>query len=393
VARRSPGPGHGSERLVGLRAVAARWTTGEDAALRRMYAAGQPVTEIAIALARTADAVTARRRQLGMPPRRARPWSAREDALLRAARLSGVPATRLAARLDRTADAVRWRQRRLIGRPSAPGRYQPAEDEAIRRCFASDRDVAALAQSLGRSVDAVRLRARALGVYRPARRARWRAAEDALVRDGYAEGRTCSSIAAQLPGRTPAAVAARAAKLGLSDYARRWNAEDDARLIRLVATRRPLMEAARVLVRTPEAVRRRCRRLGLPTPPPSSTARRGRPWSEEEDEVLRLHAGVNPATLALLLGRSDPAVTARLRRLGLRAARERSPHHPTPRAGRLTPGQRAAVERAAAPLRGTSLSALARRLDVPPTAIGALLEGLRASHRSHAAPELRRRAG
>jgi hypothetical protein len=213
------------------------------------------------------------------------------------------------------------------------------------------------------------------------------------VRDGYAEGRTCSSIAAQLPGRTPAAVAARAAKLGLSDYARRWNAEDDARLIRLVATRRPLMEAARVLVRTPEAVRRRCRRLGLPTPPPSSTARRGRPWSEEEDEVLRLHAGVNPATLALLLGRSDRAVTARLRRLGLRAARERSPHHPTPRAGRLTPRQRAAVERAAAPLRGTSLSALARRLDVPPTAIGALLEGLRASHRSHAAPELRRRAG
>jgi hypothetical protein len=373
--------------------VAQRWTTEEDAALRRMYAAGHPVTEIAITLGRTAEAVTARRRQLELPPRRPRPWSTREDALLRAARLSGVPATRLAVRLDRTADAVRWRQRQLIGRPSAPGRYQPAEDEAIRRCFGSDGDVVALAQSLGRSVDAVRLRARALGVYRPLRRARWRTAEDALVRDGYAEGRTCASIAAHLPGRTTTAVAARAGKLGLSDYARRWSAEDDARLVRLVAMRRPLMEVARVLVRTPEAVRRRSRQLGVSAPPPSPTARHGRPWTEQEDEVLRLHAGVNPATLAQLLGRSDRAVTARLRRLGLRAARERSPHHPTPRARRLTPGQRAAVERAAAPLGGTSVSALARRLDVTPAAIGAFLEGLRASHPSHASSDLRRHAG
>jgi hypothetical protein len=108
--------------------------------------------------------------------------------------------------------------------------------------------------------------------------------------------------------------------------------------------------------------------------------------------VLRLHAGVNPATLAQLLGRSDRAVTARLRHLGLRAARERSPHHPTPRARGLTPGQRSAVARAAAPLRGTSMAALARRLDVPTTAVGALLEGIRASHRP-AAADLRRQAG
>jgi hypothetical protein len=90
--------------------------------------------------------------------------------------------------------------------------------------------------------------------------------------------------------------------------------------------------------------------------------------------VLSLHAGVNPATLAQLLGRRDRAVAARLRVLGLRAARERSPHHPTPRARRLTPGQRAAVGRAGAPLRAAAMLKLARRLDVPPGAIRALVE-------------------
>jgi hypothetical protein len=240
--------------------------------------------------------------------------------------------------------------------------------------------------ALGR---AVRLRARALGVHRPPRRARWSAPEDAVVRDGYAEGRTCTSIALQLPGRSPGAVAARAAKLGLSDYARRWSDEDDALLSRLVAARRPLGELARALVRTPEAVRRRCRRLGLADAPPPAAARTGRPWTRQEDEVLRLHPGVNPATLGQLLGRSDRAVAARLRLLGLRATRERSPHHPTRRAGRLTPGQRSAIKRTPDPLSPAKLLALAGRLDVPPAAIQSLVGGTASAR----ATDDRRRTG
>jgi hypothetical protein len=380
----------GTAQRHGLRAVAARWNAEEDRTLRRLYAAGRPVRELAIALRRSPDAVTARRRQLGVAPRRARAWSAREDALLRAAPASGVGATRLAADLGRTPDAVRWRQRALDARLPRHRRYEPAEDEAIRRCFAHGGDVGAFAQSLGRSADAVRLRAQALGIHVPPRRARWRAGEDALVRDGYTEGKTCASIAEALPGRTPAAIAARAAKLGLSDYARRWSAADDARLARLIAAQHTHTEIARALVRTPEAVRRRCRRLGLPTPAPSPSPRRSRPWTEREDQVLRLHAGLNPAILAQLLGRSDYVVTARLRALGLRSARERSPHHPASHAGRATPGQRAAIRRAGAPLRGLSLLALADRLELPPTAIRALAEHAEASHDS--APDLRRRA-
>ncbi len=340
-----------------------------------MYASGLPVGEIAEALDRSGDAVTARRRVIGVEDRR-RAWAPREDALIRAAAEGGLSAARVAERLGRTADAVRARRRALVGPRAAPVPYGPAEDEAIRACFTKGGDVRDLARSIGRSVDAVRLRARALGVHRPARRARWSAPEDAVIRDGYADGLTCAAVARMLPGRTAGAVAARAARLGLSNYARRWSAADDLQLVRLLAAGRPLPELARALVRTPEAVRQRIRHLGLSTAPaPRRAARAGRPWSEADDEILRLHAGINPAVLAQVLGRSDLAVVGRLRELGLRAARERSPHHPARRSGGMTPGQRTAITRVREPLTPTRLLELARRLDLPPELVRRQIDG------------------
>ena len=362
--------------------MAARWTVQEDRALRRLYDARRPIAEIASSLGRSPNAVTARRRQLGMPARHDPSWSPREDALLRAAADRGVPATWLAARLGRSLAAVRRRQSALIGRRFSSRPYRAVEDEAIRACFVEHGDVDVLAQRLGRSSNAVRLRAQALGVHRPPGRTRWTAAEDAIVRDGYADGRTCASVACQLAGRTRGSIAARARKLGLNNYARRWSAEDDALLAGLVVAQRPLAHVARALVRTPDAVRQRCRRLGLSGPPASSADRAGRPWTEHEDDVLRLHAGVNPATLQPLLGRSDLAIAGRLRFLGLRATRERSPHHPASRAGRLTPAERSTIARDLEPTSPVSVTALARRLDVPNATIYRLLGRRAASARS-----------
>jgi hypothetical protein len=344
--------------------VAARWTTEEDRALRALYEAQRPVKDIAAALCRSSDAVTARRRQIGMASRQPS-WTAREDALLRAAAASGVPATWIAKRLSRTPDAVRWRQRILVGRRCGAAPYEPADDRAIRRCFARGGDVAALARRLGRSVGAVRRHAEALGVYHPARRARWSAAEDAIVRDGYADGKTCATIAGALPGRSPTAVAARARRLGLSDYGRRWTARDDALLTRMALAPTPVMKIAQALVRSPEAVRRRCRHLGLEQPLTPDAARGGKPWTEQEDTLLRLHAGLNPANLAERLGRSDHAIASRMRALGLRDERRRSPHHPAAPIRGLTPAQRSAIRRGPDPLRATGLVAMARRLDLP----------------------------
>jgi hypothetical protein len=354
--------------------VARRWTSADDAQLRRCYDAGVPVAEIAKALARSADALVARRALLGVPSRRVRlPWSELEDQLLRSAVEAGVPATAVAGRLERSADQVRVRRRQLGLASRAPRHYAPAEDTVLRDGWAAGVEVEELALRLGRSPDAVRVRADALGLHRPARRRRWTAAEDAIVRDGYVDDLTCRRIADDLGARTAGAIAARARKLGLTTYARRWTSTDDERLRRLVTLRSP-GEIAEALGRTPEAVRRRARTLGLATARSPRAARAGAQWTAEEDALLRLHAGLNPGALALRLGRSDQAVVIRPRQLGLRDGRRRSPHHPARTDGGLTAGERRLIERELPHATGRRLLALARRLESSSAVIRALAD-------------------
>jgi hypothetical protein len=346
--------------------VAARWRPDEDHRLRRLYLAELPLTAIAHEIGRSEDAVAARRVVLGLAPRRSsRPWSALEDAMLRQATTDvGLPATAVARRLRRPVEQVRARRRRLgLARPSAR-RYTVAEDDLLRAEWATGADVEALARRLGRSTDALRLRARQLGLHRTAPRRRWSASEDAIVRDGYASGLSCDQVAAALAQRTPTAVAARAQRLGLASYARRWTAEDDIRLRHLLSLR-SVDHAARLLNRTPEAVRRRARKLGLAAPRPSGVTRAGARWTPDEDALLRLHAPLNPAVLATLLGRSDQAVASRLCRLGLRSGRFRSPHHPSFSNGGLTPGERALVERELSDRGSRAVISLEARLQRP----------------------------
>ncbi|MGI8623562.1 MAG: hypothetical protein ACR2NB_08755 [Solirubrobacteraceae bacterium] len=353
--------------------MAPHWSTVEDARLRRLYATGAPVAAIASQLGRSGDAVVARRELLGIAPRRVpRPWSGLEDQLLRSALEARVPGGALATRLGRSVDQVSARRRQLGLQTPAARRYSPAEDVLLREQWAAGRRVDELAHRLRRSPDAVRVHADALGLHRPARRHRWSAAEDAALRDGYADGRTCQHIANSLSGRTARAVAARARKLGLTTYARGWTGTDDARLRELAARGSPA-EIARALGRTPEAVRRRARALRLTLQPRSSAARTGARWSPNEDALLRLHAGLNPAALAAHLGRSDQAVVARLRRLGLRDGRRRSPHHPAPTTGGLTPGEWRLVDRELRRTSGRGLLALGRRLERSPGALRKLV--------------------
>ena len=243
----------------------------------------------------------------------------------------------------------------------------------LRDAWAAGRDLGALAQRLGRSPDALRLHAEALGLHRPQRRRRWSPAEDATLRDGYAQDHSCRQIAAALPGRSPTTVAARARKLGLSTYARAWTAGEDARL-RALAEQRPAAEIARALGRTPEAVRRRARSLALSALPRPAAPRAGANWSSDEDALLRLHAGLNRAALAALLDRSDQAVVTRLRRLGLRNARERSPHHSAATTRGLTPGEWRLLQRELRQARRPSLLALGRRLGRSPRSCASFLE-------------------
>lgn len=345
--------------------MARRWTEREDATVARMYRAGAAVREIATAVARSEDAVNARRHALGLPARRTPPrWSEREDALLAAAARAGLPAPIVAERLGRPVGQVRWRRRALgLGSPAARP-YDSGADAALRAAFARGGDLAELARQLDRTPGALRLRAAKLGLYRPARRRRWSPGEDAAIRDGYDDGLSCAEIARRLVGRDAAAVAARARQLGLATHARRWTAADDERLRRLARTHR-LQDLARLLGRTPDALRQRAGKLDVALPPAGGLPRAGRRWTGDEDELLRLHAGLNPAALAELLGRSDRAVTIRLAQLGLRTGRERSPHRRTPSPGRLSPGERALLERELGAGAARRRLAIARRLGLP----------------------------
>jgi hypothetical protein len=320
-------------------------------------------------LGRSVDAIVARRMLLGIPARGApRPWSMLEDQVLRGAVAAQLPATVLAGRLNRSVEQIRARRRRVGLTMPAARRYTAAEDAVLRDGWAAGAPIGALAQRLGRSPGAVRLRAESLGLHRPAPRRRWTAAEDTVVRDGYADGLTCRRIADGLSGRTPSAIAARARKLGLTTHGRAWTAHEDDRLRRLSSRYSPV-DIARAFGRTPEAVRRRSRRLGLANGESSKPPRTGARWTADEDALLQLHARLDPGTLAARLGRSDFAVAARLRRLGLRDGRHRSPHHPAATQGGLTPGERRLVEREVAQASGRGLLSLAQRLDRSPASV------------------------
>jgi hypothetical protein len=324
--------------------------------------------------------VSERRRAIGLPARlRSRPWLPGEDELLRAASAAGLPAAALASRLDRPAEQVRRRRRALLGPAPTPRAYTQTDDDAIRARWVRDPswrregNVEQLARDLGRSPGSIRLRAEKFGLHRPTRRQRWRAYEDAAVRDGYESGVTCAQIAAELSERSASAVVARAAKLGLANYARIWTPGDDLALRALARDGRELERAAQMLARTPEALRARARKLGLAPLRSRCLHQAPRRWTPAEDEQLRLHAGLNPATLAEWLGRSPEAVTRRLRLLGLRDARERSPHHPLPARNGFTPGERATVARELRTGGPRRQLALAQRLGRPPADIRALV--------------------
>lgn len=350
--------------------MAAKWTSTDDAALRSLYASGASLRMIGERLGRSYRSVDERRRRLKMLPRRhVRAWSATEDAILRAAASAGLPDGLVAQRLGRSEEQVRHRRRRMVGRRSAPRSYSGIDDERIRACWADGGDVETLAHELGRSAASLRLRAQSLGIHNPQRRPRWRADEDAVLRDGYELALSCAQIADQLPGRTAWAVAARAGKLGVATYARVWSQLDDERLRVLSGEGLAVASIAQALGRTPHALCVRARKLAIRLPAEERASRSGRRWTPAEDEVLRVNGALNPAVLARSLGRSPSSVTQRMRRLGIGAPR--CPHHPVVRRGALTPGEQVTAARELRVGGPRRAFVIARRLGASPESIRA----------------------
>ena len=149
----------------------------------------------------------------------------------------------------------------------------------------------------------------------------WTPEEDAIVAALYGD-EGAAGTAARLPGRTPAAVANRARRLGLaSKHYRRWTPEEDALIIRWYGR----MGAGRMLAegmlpgRDVEAVMYRANLLGVRRLTVST-------WTEREDEAIRacipgmLACETRGAQLLALrrlsraLGREERHVASRMRR-------------------------------------------------------------------------------
>ena len=349
--------------------MARRWSAPEDAELTRLYGQGVPLRAIAAALGRSEDALVSRRALLGVAPRRAAAvWTPPQDRLIRVATAAGIPASRLASTQGLSIDRVRARRRHLLGGRPAGRRYEASEDQEIRDAWSGSCDPALLSARLDRSPDAIRLRARALGVHAPSARRRWSATEDQTLRDGYARGLSCAQISRALSAaRTPGAVAARARKLGLTSYAQTWSAQQDELLRQAVSTSATVDDLAILLTRSPEAVRRRAQRLGLPAPKHAPRGASGRRWTRPEDVILIENPGMHPGVLARGLKRSDHAVRRRQRLLGIRTG-SRSPHY-APANGSMSPAEERLILReltGAAEKGGGRLLALADRLGRSP---------------------------
>jgi hypothetical protein len=103
-------------------------------------------------------------------------------------RKPGCQTSEVAIRIGRPVEAI-WRRRRRLGLAApAPRTYSAADDQTLRLALSAGRNSAEIAATLGRSRAAVRLRARESGLVTPRKRRPWSAEEDAVVRQGYADG-------------------------------------------------------------------------------------------------------------------------------------------------------------------------------------------------------------
>lgn len=194
----------------------------EDAALRDAIVGGRALRELASQLGRTEGALRTRARALGLLPKGSRRrWTQRDDELLREGYERGLTCTavaRVMLRNARTAGAVAARARRL-GLASYARAWTPEEEESLRRLARGGASLYAAAERHGRTPDAIRRRALKHGVefsrQSPSTAGRrWTEREDALLRD-------FSSLhpvrLSRLLGRSDRAVLHRIRALGLAN--------------------------------------------------------------------------------------------------------------------------------------------------------------------------------
>ncbi|MDR3510673.1 MAG: hypothetical protein P4L73_03505 [Caulobacteraceae bacterium] len=301
------------------------WLPEETARLRAMFDAGEDFDVIAEAIGRGRQGVRWRAWQLGLRRRSNRPWSELEDAEI-LKRYGFEPAAVLAQAFGRSASAVYMRAQLLdVTREGAPN-WSGWEDAQLRAGYAQGVAVPQIAALIGRSVAATFCRASGLGVRHRNLAPGWTPAELDRALELAHEGRQYPVIAKMLaaegfPPRTKAGLNPQLKALGYRrGWGRPWTPDEDAVLRQAYAQGDSLTPLQAIFGRDANSIRSRASVIGLrKTHARPGGWRVGPVWSAEEEDMLRTLYGTMPGKqLAERMGRPLRAIYTRACCLGLK---------------------------------------------------------------------------
>jgi hypothetical protein len=240
----------------------ARWTEEEDKILARNYRRHGSKSTAAL-LGRSITSVQSRARVLGLPGKNLRPWTAIERKYLRRS-YADHTAAQIARTLRRSEESVRGQisQMGLGTQESQP--WSKKEIADLRKLYGR-RSSAELAEHFGRTKDAVELKAGRIGLSRRKEVFDPSARDKAFIIENL--GRIPYTRLAAKFGTTVHNITRLAEENGYRDRptSRPWSEEDDAMLRALYGTMKR-EEVAQRLDRTLPATAERARRLGLTRP-------------------------------------------------------------------------------------------------------------------------------
>lgn len=300
------------------------WTPAELDRLRALFAADVAISEIAASLGRGRAGVADRIATLGMRRHSTRPWTNLEDEEL--ARRYGVEATAaIAAAFGRSCSAVYARAGLLGLSEGAPPAWTAWEDAQLRTGYARGVPLLQLAALIGRPFSGLASRASALALVHAAHPPDWSDAEAAralaLAAAGHRYQRILAMLAAEkFPTRTPSGLGQVLRRLGYGrGWGRPWTEDEDELLRRAYSEAASLTPLRARLGRTTCSIRWRAGYLGLRgTHLNRNGWRAGADWTDDQVAMLQAEYGKTANdVLAARLGRSKAAMFSRANVLGL----------------------------------------------------------------------------
>jgi hypothetical protein len=228
-------------------------------------------------------------------------WTADDNALLIQLRKfdrASVPV--IAPMLNRTAEAV-YAQCRKLGLLVMARRVWNEDDVVrLRALFKTGLSDAKLAAALDRSIGSVRWKLEDLDLHRPEAAGRWNDADVATAERMLAEGAALVDIGLAVK-RSPLSVKTKLSLLGHVFASDGWTDEQEARLVSGIEAEEDAETIAKAIARSADAVRARLNKLGL------RVTEKGSKWTEADK--LTLKSAIEEGGEAAL-----PAASAKLRR-------------------------------------------------------------------------------